>query len=52
MCRRPMVLIRWPLDWNGPKRLRGLLDVGFSLLTSVPGPTGFRIQISTDIVLE
>lgn len=26
-----MVLIRWPLDWNGPKRLRGLLDFGFTL---------------------
>lgn len=31
MCRRPMVLIRWPLDWNGPKRLRGLLDVGYTV---------------------
>lgn len=30
MCRRPMVLIRWPLDWKGPKHLRGLLDVGFT----------------------
>ena len=26
-CKRPLVLIRWPLDWNGPRRLRGLLDV-------------------------
>lgn len=25
------VLIRWPLDWNGPKRLRGLLDVGLTI---------------------
>lgn len=31
MCRRPMVLIRWPLDWNGPKRLRSLLGVGFTV---------------------
>ncbi|MDO7836872.1 hypothetical protein Q4610_17640 [Sphingobium sp. HBC34] len=26
-----MILLRWPTDWNGPKRLRGLLDVGFAL---------------------
>ena len=26
-----MVLIRWPLDWNGPKRLRSLLGVGFTV---------------------
>lgn len=31
LCLRPMVLLRWPTDWNGPKRLRGLLDVGFAL---------------------
>lgn len=26
-----MVLLRWPTDWNGPKRLRGLLELGFVL---------------------
>lgn len=31
LCLRPMILLRWPTDWNGPKRLRGLLDVGFAL---------------------
>ena len=31
LCLRPMVLLRWPTDWNGPKRLRGLLDVGFAV---------------------
>lgn len=30
-CLRPMVLLRWPTDWTGPKRLRGLLDLGFAL---------------------
>ncbi len=26
-----MVLIRWPTDRHGPRRLRGLLDLGFGL---------------------
>lgn len=26
-CKRPIVLLRSPLDWNGPLRMRGLLDV-------------------------
>ena len=28
MCRRPLVLLRSPRNWNGPKYLRGLLDIG------------------------
>ena len=31
LCLRPMILLRRPTDWNGPKRLRGLLDNGFAL---------------------
>ncbi len=30
-CRRPIVLIRSPFDWNGPLRLRGLLDVAHTV---------------------
>lgn len=30
-CLRPMLLLRWPTDWNGPKRLCSLLDLAFTL---------------------
>jgi hypothetical protein len=37
MCRRGMVLLRSPLDWNGPKRLRdlGLTAYGITRLPLV-----------------
>lgn len=30
-CRRPMVLIRSPFDRQGPKRLRGFIELGLNL---------------------
>lgn len=30
-CLRPMIVMRSPTDWNGPRRLRSLFDLGFAV---------------------